>query len=96
MLCAASQNREFFAVEVTREVMAVLEEVLNLRGRAVGLSIDTPLLGSIPELDSMAVVSIVAALEERFGFVAEDDELDASIFQTVGSLAGFVRCKVDS
>ena len=83
-------------MNVTTEVIAVLEEVLNLRGRATGFSIDTPLLGSIPELDSMAVVSIVTALEQRFGFVADDDELDASTFQTVGSLAGFVRGKLES
>ncbi|MDD5124128.1 MAG: phosphopantetheine-binding protein [Methylovulum sp.] len=52
------------------------------------------MLGSIPEFDSMAVVSIITALENRFGFIVDDDEIDASIFATVGSLVAFVEQKL--
>jgi acyl carrier protein len=41
------------------------------------------------------VVSIVTALEDRFGIVIEDDELTADVFETLGSLAEFVDRKVN-
>lgn len=77
-----------------QEVLAVLDQILSLKGRTAGFSAETPLLGAIPELDSMAVVGVLTALEERFGFVVEDDEIDGSTFATVGSLVEFVDAKL--
>jgi len=81
-------------VEASREVLNVLESVLNLRGRATSFNLQTPLLGNLPELDSMAVVSVLTALEERFGFAVGDDEIDGSTFATVGTLVAFVEAKL--
>lgn len=77
-----------------REVLAILDEVLSLGGRADGFSRETELLGVLPELDSMAVVGVINMLEERFGFTVEDDEIDGSAFATVGSLVAFVDGKL--
>jgi acyl carrier protein len=52
------------------------------------------LFGALPEFDSMAVVTIVTALEEQFDIVIEDDDLTAEVFATVGSLADFVDHKL--
>lgn len=52
---------------------------------------DTPLLGMIPELDSMAVVGILTAIEEEFGVTVEDDAISAEVFGTFGTLASFVE-----
>jgi len=57
---------------------------------------ETPLFGSLPELDSMAVVNVVTALEEHFGFEIEDDEITAETFETLGSLSAFVAGKLDA
>jgi acyl carrier protein len=57
------------------------------------MSADTPLLGSLPELDSMAVVSLIGALEDHFGIAVDDDDISASTFATLGSLAAFVEQK---
>lgn len=81
---------------IQQEVLALLDEILSLKGRAAAFTSDTPLLGAIPELDSMAVVGVLTALEERFGFVVEDDEIDGSTFATVGALVGFVEAKLSS
>ena len=78
-------------MQVTEELKTVLDDVLSLSGRARGFGPDTPLLGAIPELDSMAVVSLITALEERFGIEIADDEIDGAVFATFGSLAGFVE-----
>lgn len=76
-----------------QEVKSLLDEVLSLGGRAQLFAEETPLLGDIPEFDSMAVVSLITAMEERFGIVVDDDEIDGSTFATVGSLAAFIAAK---
>lgn len=81
-------------MDVVKEVTRVLDEVLSLNGRAAAFTRDTPLLGAIPELDSMAVVSLITTLEERFGFVVDDDDIDGSTFASVGALADFVGAKI--
>jgi acyl carrier protein len=57
---------------------------------------DTPLLGAIPEFDSMAVVAVVTALEERLGIAFDDEEITAEAFETVGSLCALVERKMGS
>ncbi len=80
-------------MNVTQEVLRVLDEVLSLNGRTAAFTRDTPLLGAIPELDSMAVVSLITAMEDQFGLVVDDDDIDGATFATVGSLADFVSAK---
>ena len=75
------------------QVKTILGEVLNLGPAASSLTADSPLLGSLPELDSMAVVSLIGALEEHFGIMIDDDDISASTFATLGSLAAFVEQK---
>lgn len=81
-------------MDIKQELLSILDEILSLNGRAASFKEDTPLLGAIPELDSMAVVALITAIEERFGVAMEDDEIDGSIFATVGSLTGFVQSKL--
>lgn len=79
---------------IEKEVLAILDEILVLRGRSKDFDRDTPLLGALPELDSMAVIGLIGLIEERFGLVLEDDEIDGSIFVSVGSLTDFVAGKL--
>lgn len=75
------------------EVRNILTDVLNLGPAGNELIEDSPLLGSLPELDSMAVVSLIGALEDHFGIMVDDDDISASTFATLGSLAAFVQEK---
>ncbi len=79
---------------VEKEVLSVLDEVLSLGGRAAGFQRTTLLLGAVPELDSMAVLALITTLEERFGFVIHDDDIDGAVFATVGALIDFVANKL--
>lgn len=79
---------------VEQDVVRLLDEVLGLGGRAATFVPETPLLGALPELDSMAVVGLLTALEERFGFVIADDEIDGAVFATLGSFTRFVQAKL--
>ena len=81
-------------MDTTQEVIRLLDDVLSLGGRASSFTRATPLLGSVPELDSMAVVSLITAMEEQFGIVIEDDDIDGQTFATVGSLTDFVSAKL--
>ena len=76
------------------DVKALLGSTLQLGKRSNALNASTPLLGAIPELDSMAVVSVITALEERFGIVVDDDDIGAANFETLGSLVAFVEQKL--
>jgi acyl carrier protein len=83
-------------LDTRSDVLAVLDDVLSLNGRALKFNDKTPLLGSLPELDSMAVANVLTSLEERFGFMIDDDEVDGSMFATVGSLTAFVESKLQA
>ena len=72
-------------------VKLLLRDTLQLGDRASSLDADTPLLGEIPELDSLAVVTLLTAFEEEFNVTIPDDEVSAETFATVGSLARFLE-----
>lgn len=79
---------------VEKEVLAILDGVLSLKGRGANFQRDTRLLGALPELDSMAVLGVITSLEERFALLIHDDEIDGATFATLGSLADFVSGKI--
>ncbi len=81
-------------LKLDEQVVQSLEASLNIRLDRQKLSPDSPLLGAIPEFDSMAVVALLTNLEEKFGFVVDDDEVDGTVFATIGSLTQFVRNKI--
>jgi acyl carrier protein len=75
-------------------VKPVVVETLGVEDRADSLGAATPLLGSMPELDSMAVIELVVALERRFDITVDDEDITAETFETLGSLAAFVEAKL--
>ena len=75
-------------------IKRVLRETLQLGDRVNTFTESTALFGSIPEFDSMAVVNVVAGLEEQFNIEVDDDEITAEVFETFGSLTRFVHQKV--
>lgn len=70
----------------------VLAEVLAylLGGGVARYTPGTELFGSLPELDSLALVELITAIEERFGFELDEDDITAEVFGTVGSLAAHI------
>ena len=81
-------------MDVQADVIGIIGRVLELGARTRTLGPDTALLGSVPELDSMAVATLITSLEEHFGFAIEDDEIDGAAFASVGSLVAFVQAKL--
>lgn len=80
--------------EVDSTLRAILQETLSLsRERVAGFTDATELFGALPELDSMAVATLLTAIEERLGILIEDDDVEAEDFATYGSLLAFARRK---
>ena len=75
------------------EIKTLLKETLQL-DEVDSWDEDTEILGSIPEFDSMAIVTILTMVEENYGIMIEDDEVSAEVFETLGSLVGFISEKV--
>lgn len=78
----------------TTKIKKILADVLGLNERISTITTDTLLLGNIPELDSVAVVSVILALEKNFSISINDDEISAQTFQTLDTLINFVENKI--
>lgn len=80
--------------ETVTSVVKILTTMLGIEDRADSIGESTALFGSLPELDSMGVVELISEIETSFGFVIDDDEITAEVFDSVGSLADFVDSKI--
>jgi|CXWL01.1.fsa_nt_gi acyl carrier protein len=81
-------------IDPTIKIKRILADVLGLGERLNAIKSDTLLLGNIPELDSVAVVTIILALEKNFSISIKDDEISAKTFDTLGALVNFVEQKL--
>lgn len=76
------------------EVKQVLAGALALPDGGASLTPGSQLLGALPELDSMGVVNLIAALEDHFGITVDDDEISAATFESMDTLTAFVAAKL--
>lgn len=76
------------------EVKQIIGDVLQIGDRTNQMDASTTLLGGIPEFDSMAVVSVITALEDQLAVTVDDDEISADTFETLGNLHDFINEKL--
>ena len=76
--------------DLLRDVLALSQE------RVDAFDADTPLFGALPELDSMAVATLLTEMEDRLDILIEDDDIDGETFETFGTLVAFVRTKLEA
>ena len=84
-------NVKLDAMNLTENVIRVLDDALGLNGRSQNFVPDTALMGALPELDSMAAVGLITGLEDHFGIVFQDEDLSGEAFTTVGTLCDLVK-----
>jgi len=75
-------------------VKALVVKTIGVEDRADSLTPETPLLDSIPEFDSMAVLQVILAIEEHFGMTIDTEDVTGEVFETLGTLADFVAEKL--
>ena len=81
--------------DMTNAMRDLLRDVLGIsQERVDAFDADTPLFGALPELDSMAVASLLTEMEDRLGILIEDDDIDGETFETFGTLVAFAETKV--
>ncbi|ANI41937.1 acyl carrier protein [Mycolicibacterium vaccae ATCC 25954] len=80
-----------YSTETLERVKVVLVKTLAIQDRADNLDASTELFGSMPELDSMAVVALSVNLEREFDFEIDDEDFTGDVFETIGTLAEFVE-----
>ncbi|UXA12764.1 acyl carrier protein [Mycobacterium sp. SMC-8] len=80
-----------YSTETLERVKVVLVKTLAIQDRAGTLDACTELFGSMPELDSMAVVALSVNLEREFDFQIDDEDFTGDVFETIGTLAEFVE-----
>lgn len=73
-----------------QEVVDVVVTTLGIEDQASSFDGSTPLFGALPELDSLGVVELAVALENRFGIEINDDDFTADVVETIGTLTEFV------
>lgn len=79
---------------IETELRALLRDCLGLSQQRVDVfDADTGLFGHLPELDSMAVATLLTEMEDRLGIVIEDDEIDGEMLENFGDLTAFVAAK---
>lgn len=80
--------------DIVPGISDLLAEILGLgEERRRALDADTALFGALPELDSLSVLELATALEQRYDVVIEDDDFTGEVFATIGSLADFVASR---
>jgi acyl carrier protein len=77
-------------------VKNVLGGIFKMGSGIERLNRSSSLLASIPEFDSMAVVQVMAGLEDQFDIEIEDDEVSADTFETLDSLVSFIEQKLSA
>ena len=79
---------------IDTQLRAILVDVLALdAARVAEFDADTGLFGHLPELDSMAVATLFTEMEDRLGFVIEDEDVDGEMLETYGGLLAFAETK---
>ena len=95
LLLAYPNPRDVAAVitdPIDAQLRDLLMQVLGLTtARVATFDPDTELFGALPELDSMAVATLLTGIEERFDVLIEDDGVEAEDFASFGNLLAFVR-----
>jgi len=77
--------------QILRQIIA---DVLGLPlERVAEFDGTTGLFGHLPELDSMSVAGLLTEMEDRLGFIIDDDEVDGELLETYGSLLAFAHAK---
>lgn len=81
--------------DIETVVRDLLRDVLALsQDRVDAFDCGTALFGALPELDSMAVASLLTEMEDRLGILIEDDDIDGETFETFGTLLAFAKAKL--
>ena len=77
-------------------VKCVIVNTLSLEIAPAEIGDADVLFGGEMGLNSMAMIELVIGLEEEFGFEVSDEDLRAEVFESVQTMADYVRSALGS
>lgn len=80
--------------QLKQDIRKVINDAILTNMKPEDITDTLPLAGD--SLDSMAVMRLILALEEYFGFVFDEDELSAESFENLETLTALVEIKLDN
>jgi acyl carrier protein len=82
-------------LQIEKRIKQLLDSELNVNTSVIATSTSsTPLLGRGVGLDSVETMALVLSIEEEFGISVPDADMTATLFETIGSLAGYIAQKL--
>jgi acyl carrier protein len=84
------QSRSSENGAIADRVCIVVARTLRIPPELRPLGVDTRLHGAGLGLDSVDALRLLAALEEEFDIMIEDDEITPDLFERIGSLVSLV------
>lgn len=79
---------------ISARVSEILLKGIVSNGERSAIGTETPLLSAGLDLDSVAVLELILAVESEFGIEFADDELSVALFDSVGALARTIEEKL--
>jgi len=77
------------------DLKRLIIESLQLEGMTPdAIGDDDPLFGDGLGLDSVDALELVVAMEQRFGFKIDSDQIDAQDFRSVAALREFIEARI--
>lgn len=84
-----SKSVEAAILRILREELRVQPKLLEGCGR------ETRLFGRGLGLDSMETLTLVSAMEKEFDILVPDEDLEISLFESLGTLTDYVLHRID-
>jgi len=79
------------STSLNQQIKILIVRTLGLEVAPDEIPDDETLFGDGLAADSIILLEIIAALEEEFSFEIEDDDLRVELFDSVNSIAAYIR-----
>jgi acyl carrier protein len=80
--------------DVEARIKRIIVEKLELGTKTKQLTFETPLIDGGLNMDSINVLELISLIEEEFGIVVGDEDMNIELLGNIGSLAAYVRTQM--
>ena len=98
---ATSPHRRIPEAEEAQTALTIEDRIKGVLVKSLRLDLDPsvipndiPLIGKGLGLDSVSILQLVGAVEETFGITVDDTDINRDLFQSINSVAAYVRKKL--
>lgn len=78
-------------MDIEAKVRSIIKEHVGIEGDTDNIGVDDELADW--GLNSTGILKLISGIEEKFGFVFEDEDFDSRNFQTIASIIKYIEDK---